>query len=149
MQVLKVTKKYMNIWQFLSIVSPVIFFILNMIFPTAKLSALIYMFIVVGIIGDYIFLKTWHDEGITWFRKADKNFSKRLTRKPDDACLFVTVIKTLCVCLIYIFVNLDTLYTNMIYAIILWCINIVGIILIIGITYTSYNKVMKIIPKKK
>lgn len=149
MQVLKVTKKYMNIWQFLSIVSPVIFFILNMIFPTAKLSALIYMFIVVGIIGDYIFFKTWHDEGITWFRKADKNFSKRLTRKPDDACLFVTVIKTLCVCLIYIFVNLDILYTNMIYAIILWCINIIGIILIIGITYTSYNKVMKIIPKKK
>ena len=40
-----------------------------------------------------MFLKNWHDEGITWFRKADKNFSKRLTRKPDDACLFVTVYK--------------------------------------------------------
>ncbi len=149
MQVLKITKKYMNVWQLLSIVCPVIFFILNMIFPNAKLSALIYMFIVVGIVGDYVFLQTWHDEGITWFRKADKNFSKRLTRKPDDACLYVTVIKTLCVCLIYIFVSLDTLYANMIYATILWSINLIGIILTIGITHISYNKVMKIIPKKK
>lgn len=149
MQVLKITKKYMNVWQFLSVVCPIIFFILNIVFPSAKLSALIYMFIVVGIIGDYVFLNNWHDEGITWFRKADKNFSKRLTRKPDDACLFVTVFKTICVCLVYIFVDLDTLYANTIFAIILWIINIIGIILLIGITHISYNKVMKIIPKKK
>lgn len=149
MQVLKITKKFMNVWQFLSIICPIVFFILNMIFPNAKLSALIYIFIVVGIVGDYVFLQTWHDEGITWFRKTDKNFSKRLTRKPDDACLYVTVIKTLCVCLIYIFVDLDKLNANMIYAIILWIINLIGIILTIVITHTSYNKVMKIIPKKK
>lgn len=149
MQVLKITKKYMNIWQFLSIVCPIVFFILNIIFPSAKLSALIYMFVVIGIVGDYVFLQNWHNEGITWFRKADKNFSKRLTRKPDDACLFVTVIKTLCVCLVYIFVSLDTLYANTVYAIILWVVNLIGIILTIGITHTSYNKVMKIIPKKK
>lgn len=149
MQVLKIIKKFMNVWQFLSIVCPIVFFILNIVFPSAKLSTLIYMFIVVGIIGDYVFLNNWHDEGITWFRKSDKNFSKRLTRKPDDACLLVTVIKTLCVCLVYIFVDLDTLHVNTIFAIILWIINIVGIILLIGITHTSYNKVMKIIPKKK
>ena len=108
-----------------------------------------------------MFLKNWHDEGITWFRKADKNFSKRLTRKPDDACLFVTVFKTICVCLVYIFVDLDTLYANTIFvdldtlyantifAIILWIINIIGIILFMSITQISYSKVMKIIPKKK
>ncbi len=149
MQVLKITKKYMNIWQFLSIIFPIIFFILNIIFPSAKLSALIYIFIVIGIVGDYVFLKNWHDEGITWFRKADKNFSKRLTRKPDDVCLFVTVFKTLCVCLVYIFVDLDKLNTNTTFAIILWIINIIGIISLITITHISYSKVMKIIPKKK
>lgn len=95
-----------------------------------------------------MFLKNWHDEGITWFRKADKNFSKRLTRKPDDACLFVTVFKTICACIVYIFVDLDTLYANTIFAIILWIINIIGIILFMSITHIS-SKVMKIIPKKK
>lgn len=106
------------------------------------------IYIVIGIVGDCLLLKNWYDEGITWFRKADKNFSKRLTRKPDDACLFVTIFKTLCVCLIYIFVNLNTLYANTIFAIILWIINSIGIILIIDITHNSYDKVMKIIPKK-
>lgn len=148
MQIVKIIKKYMNIWYLLSIILPLLFFILNLIFPNAKLNALVYIFIVVGIIGDYIFLRTWHDEGITWFRKADKNFSKRVTRKPDDACLSIAVIKTLCVCLIYIFVSLDTLYTNNIFAIILYILNLIGIILMIIITHTSYTKLMKIIPKK-
>ena len=149
MQIVKTIKNHINIWQLLSIIFPPIFYILNIIFPTAKLSALIYIFIVVGIIGDYNFLQNWHDEGITWFRRSDKSFSKRITRKPSDACLFITIFKTLCVCLVYIFMSLDTLYTNNVIAIILWVINLIGIILMIAITNNSYNKLMKIVPKKK
>jgi len=142
-------KKYLNNYQIISIISIPLLYVIDMLIPQTNARELIWVAFSTNIIGGYFFLQLWHKDGITWFRNSDTNYNRGLTRKSSDACLLILVIQTMIFCLLFIFVEFNTLVTNETIVAIMFVISIISMILMHFITKQTHKKVLDIIPKKK
>ena len=52
--------------------------------------------------GYLLFTVKWSDEGKTWYKKIDKNYSKNFTRRPSDTIFFMLVAYYLLICIVVI-----------------------------------------------
>ncbi len=146
---MKKINKYLNKTQIISCVLSFIALCLVLIFPTLKINSLYWIFISTGLLGNYYFLNKWSKDGITWFRKADKNYDKNITRKPSDATFFIVGFYTIIICIIYV---LDTFFkatSNYVLMIILFILSLIVLYLLVVITDKTNKKISKIIPKNK
>ncbi len=140
---------YLNKLQLISLILSLVTFVFIILFPNLKLENLCWIFISLNLLGSMFFLNKWHKDGITWNRKADKNYSKNITRKSSDTCLFLIVVNTFIICIIY---SLDLFVNNFsesIYALaIMLLTNIVINFLLYKITKKVNSLIKKMIPTK-
>ena len=106
--------KYFNNIQIVSNIFLLIVLIITLIIQSDRLFHLYWMILGITFLGNIFCINKWSKEGKTWYKKADKNWSKNLTRKPSDTLLTIVVLYTLIVCSIFIiefFVN-DIIINN-------------------------------------
>lgn len=142
---MKKINKYLNKTQIISCVLSFIALCLVLIFPTLKINSLYWIFISTGLLGNYYFLNKWSKDGITWFRKADKN----ITRKPSDATFFIVGFYTIIICIIYVLDTFAKVTSNYILMISLYILSLIVLYLLVVITDKTIKKISKIIPKKQ
>ncbi len=94
--------KYFNKIQIISNIALFIVLIITLIVQKERIFHLYWMIFAITFLGNILCINKWSKEGKTWYKNADKNWSKNLTRKPSDTLLFVVVIFTLIVCSIFI-----------------------------------------------
>ncbi len=100
--------KYFNEIQIISNIALFIALIITLTVQKERIFHLYWMIFGITFLGNILCINKWSKEGKTWYKNADNNWSKNLTRKPSDTLLFVVVIYTLIVCSIFIiefFVN--------------------------------------------
>lgn len=74
-------KTYLNKVQVISALCSTIVIILTPILKKDELVAFGWFFISIHIFGDAMFIKKWGNDGITWFRRSDKNFKVKINQK--------------------------------------------------------------------
>lgn len=94
--------KYFNKIQIVSNIALFIVLIITLAVEKERIFHLYWMIFSITFLGNILCINKWSKEGKTWYKNADKNWSKNLTRKPSDTLLFAIVIYTLIVCSIFI-----------------------------------------------
>lgn len=91
--------KRFNILQVISLIGVLITFIL-IVLDVNNIIHLFWVFIGLHIGGTVMFTDKWSKEGLTTYRKLDKNWNKNLTRKTSETIFFSLIVYTLIVCAI-------------------------------------------------
>lgn len=146
---MQIIRKYLNKFQIIPLILAPITFIIYLIYPNSNFNHLTWICLIFSCLGNLYFLNKWHKEGITWFRKADSKFDKRITRKPADTCMFIIMAQFFYLCLLILLFDYDSLISNNILTIVNYIIFIIIIAILILITDTTNKKIMEFIPKKK
>lgn len=94
--------KYFNKIQIISNIALFIVLIITLIVQNQRIFHLYWAIFGIAFLGNILCINKWSKEGKTWYKNADKNWLKNLTRKPSDTLLLVVVIFTLIVCSIFI-----------------------------------------------
>ena len=82
--------KRLNKLQIVSLVGLTITLILVLL-DVYNTENLFWIFVGLNIFSYVSFMAKWSQDGKTWFSKADKKYTKNLTRKPSDTLLFMAV----------------------------------------------------------
>ena len=86
--------RYLNKIQIISNVVLLPLSILSIVTQKEKIISLFWIFLTLAVLGNTLFEGKWGKEGITWFKKLDKNYNKNLTRKTSnllDICFMIYV----------------------------------------------------------
>lgn len=142
--------KFLNKHQKISLLLSIVIVILIPIFTKLNLNQILWTVLFWNMYGNFMFLNKWSKDGITWFRKSDKDYNKNITRKHSDFTFFTVGFVTLIICLsltLSIF-NINLVY-NYIWIIIIEIITILIELLLAYSTARVNKQIMEIIPKKK
>lgn len=98
-----------------------------------EIKDVFWMCIGANLSGNLYFTNKWANEGRTWYKKMDKNYSKNFTRKPSDILFFINVIYFVLTGIIIVVGNIFKNGTLMMflseYLVVIIC-NILGIIIV-------------------
>ena len=94
-----------------------------------------------------MFIKKWGNDGITWFRRSDKNFKERLTRKYSDTSFYIITFLTMLLLIVTFFESF--FYQNYVALLIAYIISILFLVILLIMTDRTNKQVLQLIPKKK
>ena len=140
-------KTYLNKVQIISAICSTIVIILTPILKKYELVAVGWFFISIHVFGDAMFIKKWGNDGITWFRRSDKNFKERLTRKYSDTTFYIITFLTMLLLIVTFFESF--FYQNYIALLIAYTIAMLFLVILLIMTDRTNKQVLQLIPKKK
>ena len=140
-------KRFINKIQVIGIIGATIIAILVPFLKDNKFVCLGWGFLALHLFGDAIFLKKWRVDGITWFRRNDKNYKKNLTRKYSDISFLTVFIVGMLMCIIGMFEK--TFSKNYVAYLISYIVVFALWIFLIYITDRTSRQIKELIPKKK
>jgi hypothetical protein len=92
--------KRINKLQIVSMLGMIIVLIL-VVFNVNNIYNLFWIFVGLNIGGNLMFIDKWSKEGLTRFKKMDKNYNKNYTRKTSDSIFFILMAYVLVICIIF------------------------------------------------
>lgn len=142
--------KFLNIHQILSSILSIILVILIPIFPQVNFNQIFWTVLFWNMWSNYKFLDKWAKDGITWFRRNDKDYNKNITRHHSDFIFFLVGIVSFLILssLSMSIFNISFAY-NYIWIIIIETLTIIQVLLLAYSTSRVNKQIVEIIKNKK
>ncbi len=140
-------KRYLNKMQAISLILATIVIIVIPITHNTKLVSIGWFLLGCNAFGCGMFTKKWGLDGITWFRRNDKDYKKNLTRKYSDLLFYIIGAFGMFLCIVTLFEN--TFKENYIALLIGYIISIIVLVVIFSMTDRVSKQIEQLIPNKK
>ena len=142
--------KFLNKHQLLSSLLSIILVILIPIFPQVNFNQIFLTILFCNMWSNYLFLDKWAKDGITWFRRNDKDYNKNITRHHSDFIFFLVGIVSFLILssLSMSIFHIDIAY-NYIWILIIETLSMIQVLLLAYSTSRVNKQIVEIIKNKK